>query len=94
MNRLGFFHRCLAALGVAGIAERDGDVLGRAAPVTPPGPWVLDMTKGTTYFVDLENGDDSKDGLSWETAFKDPAHAIDVCTPGHGDVVLFPPSSP
>jgi len=28
---------------------------------------------GTTWFVDLENGDDSKSGLSMEEAVKDPA---------------------
>ncbi len=90
MIRRTFFARLLAALGLGGIVVRDGEVLGSAAPPCPD----CTTTPGTTYFVDLVDGDDSKDGLSMDTAFKDPGRAIEMCTPGHGDVIFFQPPKP
>jgi hypothetical protein len=44
---------------------------------------------GDTYFVDYENGADTNDGLTKDTAFKTLSAAYDACTDNNNDVIFI-----
>lgn len=51
------------------------------------------LYNGTVFYVDLINGDDTKDGLTPANAFLGLQHAIDQCTDNKDDTIVILPGN-